>query len=134
MNTSADPLPPREREVLTLAQSSLSNEAIAEKLGISRDAVRYHLKELHSKLETGSDRNRLLRWGHALLPSGITAAKITVIAAVGLFAAASATVAFTWSDAGDPGSVRAVEGAELLLSSSNSNDSRFAPSSEAALD
>lgn len=108
-------LTPREREVLTLAQRDLSNEAIAEQLGITQNAVRYHLKELHSKLETDGDRGTLSRWRHALLPalalpSGVAAAKVTVGAAVGLFALGAATVALTWSDADDTGNVLAVDG------------------------
>ncbi len=54
-------LTPREREVLALAQRGLTNPAIAAELGISENAVRYHLKELHSKLATAGDRGRLNR-------------------------------------------------------------------------
>lgn len=57
-----DPLTDREREVLDLVQRGLNNEAIARELGITRDAVRYHLKEIHSKLGTGGERS-LLRGG-----------------------------------------------------------------------
>jgi DNA-binding CsgD family transcriptional regulator len=56
-------LTPREREVLALAQRGLTNPAIAAELGITENAVRYHLKELHSKLETAGDRGRLNRIG-----------------------------------------------------------------------
>jgi len=56
-------LTPREREVLALAQRGLTNPAIAAELGISENAVRYHLKELHSKLATAGDRGRLNRIG-----------------------------------------------------------------------
>jgi DNA-binding CsgD family transcriptional regulator len=52
----------RERDVLALAIRGLTNKAIAGELGISENAVRYHLKELHSKLGTGSDRAKLTRW------------------------------------------------------------------------
>ncbi len=56
-------LTPRERDVLALAQRGLTNPAIAAELGITENAVRYHLKELHSKLETAGDRGRLNRIG-----------------------------------------------------------------------
>ncbi len=58
------PLTRREREVLTLVQRGLTNPAIAAELGITENAVRYHLKELHSKFETAGNRARLnrVRW------------------------------------------------------------------------
>lgn len=54
-------LTPREREVLSLARMGMTNREIAERLGITRNAVRFHLKDIHSKLETGSQRNALVR-------------------------------------------------------------------------
>ncbi len=50
-------LAPREREVLALAQRGLTNPAIAAGLGITGNAVRYHLKELHSTFATAGDRS-----------------------------------------------------------------------------
>lgn len=55
-----DGLTPRERDVLRHAASGLTNEGIAFALGISRNAVRFHLKQIHSKLGTGGKRARLL--------------------------------------------------------------------------
>lgn len=55
-----DGLTPRERDVLRHAARGLTNERIALELGISRNAVRFHLKQIHSKLETGGSRSRLL--------------------------------------------------------------------------
>ncbi|MCE7928442.1 MAG: LuxR family transcriptional regulator [Chloroflexi bacterium CFX7] len=52
----------REQDVLLLVEGGLSNDEIAARLGITRNAVRYHLKEIHSKLETGGQRG-LLRGG-----------------------------------------------------------------------
>jgi DNA-binding CsgD family transcriptional regulator len=49
----------REIEVLDLMRLGLTNAQIAQRLGISRDAVRYHVKELHSRLQTGSSRHWL---------------------------------------------------------------------------
>ncbi len=55
-----DGLTPRERDVLRHAAGGLTNEAIALALGISRNAVRFHLKQIHAKLGTGGERSRLL--------------------------------------------------------------------------
>ena len=55
-----DGLTPRERDVLGQTARGLTNEEIALALGISRNAVRFHLKQIHSKLETGGNRSRLL--------------------------------------------------------------------------
>lgn len=85
-------LTPREREVLALVQRGLTNPAIAAELGITQNAVRYHLKELHSKLATAGDRTRLNRIGW--LGSGtIFGWKVggANIAAAGFIVAASAT-------------------------------------------
>src|ERR1700674_2168903 len=49
-----DILTPREWEVLTLLREGASNPEIAERLGVSRDAVKYHVSEILSKLGLGS--------------------------------------------------------------------------------
>jgi DNA-binding CsgD family transcriptional regulator len=60
-------LTPREREVLRLALLGHTNNEIADALGITRNAVRYHLKEVHSKLGTGGQRSALWRgWSRGL--------------------------------------------------------------------
>ncbi len=60
-------LTPREREVLRLARLGYTNNEIADTLGITRNAVRYHLKEVHSKLGTGGRRSALSRgWSRGL--------------------------------------------------------------------
>ncbi|MCO6511142.1 MAG: helix-turn-helix transcriptional regulator [Aridibacter famidurans] len=56
MSPNREELTAAERRVLALAQRGLTNHQIATELGISENGVRYHLKELHSKLETGGDR------------------------------------------------------------------------------
>lgn len=106
---STHELTPRECEVLDLARRGLSNEAIALQLGISRNAVRYHLKELHSKLDTGGDRKRLSAWRklRGLLPgvpvvTGVGSAKLVVGVAMGAFAIAGAAAAFTFTAADGP--------------------------------
>ncbi len=45
-----DFLTPRESEVLALLREGLTNEQIADRLGISRDGVKYHVFEILSKL------------------------------------------------------------------------------------
>ncbi|MGE5597440.1 MAG: helix-turn-helix domain-containing protein [Hyphomicrobiales bacterium] len=60
----------RERDVLALAAAGLSNAAIARELGVSRDAVRFHLKHVHALLGTRGDRARL-----AALAAGGAAAR-----------------------------------------------------------
>ncbi|MEX0781622.1 MAG: helix-turn-helix transcriptional regulator [Dehalococcoidia bacterium] len=67
-----DELTAREREIFALAASGVANADIADELGITENAVRYHLKEIHSKLETGGQRS-FLRWHRlrALVPSGL---------------------------------------------------------------
>jgi DNA-binding CsgD family transcriptional regulator len=115
---TTDELTPREREVLDLAERGLTNDAIALRLGISRNAVRYHLKELHSKLGTGSERRRLAGWRRlrALLP-GLGAfgagagAKLGVGAAMGAFTVAGVAAALTLGGAAGPTpGVEAVDG------------------------
>lgn len=92
-----EPLTTREREVLSLAEQGMKNKDIAGALGITTNAVRFHLKELHSKLETGSERERLRRWrtwrlaalpfGFGSLSSGIATGAIVAGVAVAGFAA-----------------------------------------------
>lgn len=49
----------REREVLALVGQGWTNQAIADYLGVTRDTIRYHLKQIHARLNTGGDRARL---------------------------------------------------------------------------
>jgi DNA-binding NarL/FixJ family response regulator len=48
------PLSPREREVLELAGSGLSTKAVARKLGISPNTVKFHLQAAFDKLGAAS--------------------------------------------------------------------------------
>jgi DNA-binding CsgD family transcriptional regulator len=117
---TSDELTPREREILDLAQGGLTNDDIAAQLGITRNAVRYHLKELHSKLETGGSREGLRLWRRlrAFLPAippftGSTVANVTAATAAGFLALASVAVVVTWSATHDgqaDGDVAAVDG------------------------
>jgi DNA-binding CsgD family transcriptional regulator len=56
-----DVLTPREWEVLTLVRESLTNAQIAERLGITLDAAKYHVSEILSKLHLGS-REEAAAW------------------------------------------------------------------------
>jgi len=93
----------RERDVLALASRGMTNKAIAFELGISENAVRYHMKELHSKLETGSDRAKLARWQwlRGLVPGlggfGAIAPKILVGGMMSAIAVAGVAAAVTHS-------------------------------------
>jgi DNA-binding CsgD family transcriptional regulator len=56
-----DILTPREWEVLALLREGLTNEQIAERLDITRHAVRYHVSEILSKLGVSS-RQEAAAW------------------------------------------------------------------------
>lgn len=91
-------LTPREREVLGLARRGYTNNEVAEQLGITRNAVRFHLKEIHSKLGTEGERSRLERgWRRApgllALPLGKAASAVT-FATVAVALAGGAYVAY----------------------------------------
>jgi LPXTG-site transpeptidase (sortase) family protein len=56
-----DILTPRESEVLELLRQDLTNEQIAERLGISLDGAKYHVSEILSKLGVSS-REEAAAW------------------------------------------------------------------------
>lgn len=88
LDTTAQCLTPREHEVLDLARRGYTNGEIADQLGITRNAVRFHLKEIHSKLGTGGERSRLGRgWRYGLGLVGLPLAKFGTGAAVTAIAA-----------------------------------------------
>src|SRR6266545_353996 len=62
-----DVLTPREWEVLALLRDGLSNPEIAEGLAISRDAVKYHVSEILTKLGVAS-REEAALWRPAERP------------------------------------------------------------------
>ena len=87
MDTNVNQLTSREQEVVDLAQRGYTNNEIAERLGITRNAVRFHLKEVHSKLGTGGERSALARgWSRGLGLLTFPIAKFGVPATVATFA------------------------------------------------
>ncbi len=56
-----DILTPREWEVLALIREGLSNDAIAGRLGISVDGVKFHVAEILSKLGV-RNRREAAQW------------------------------------------------------------------------
>jgi DNA-binding NarL/FixJ family response regulator len=57
-----DELTPREREVLELVVHGLSNKEIAERLSLTVEAVRWHLKHIYQKLHVRSRTEAALKF------------------------------------------------------------------------
>jgi DNA-binding NarL/FixJ family response regulator len=55
-------LTPREHEVLELVAQGFSNKEIAERLGVSLDAVLWHLKHVYQKLHVHSRSEAILKF------------------------------------------------------------------------
>jgi DNA-binding CsgD family transcriptional regulator len=105
---SGSGLTPTQRIVLDLAASGLTNNEIATALGISRNAVRFHLKSIHAILGTGSDRSLLVRVGVApirrllaLVPPFLTRQAAGVVAVLGVSLAGMLVVRAAHSRADD---------------------------------
>jgi DNA-binding CsgD family transcriptional regulator len=64
-----DVLTPRQFEVLELVREGLTNPQIAERLGISRDGAKWHVKEILWKLDVPS-REEAARWRRERSESG----------------------------------------------------------------
>ena len=87
-----DILTPREWEVLALLREELTDQAIADRLGISLDGAKYHVREILSKLGVASrqeaaawepeERARARRWLAVPLALRVAGA-LVVVAAVG---------------------------------------------------
>lgn len=58
-------LTPREKEVLELLSHGFSNKEIAERLGVSVDAIRWHLKNIYHKLHVHSRTEAALKFRNA---------------------------------------------------------------------
>lgn len=57
-----DELTPREREVLELVVHGLSNKEIAERLSLTVEAIRWHLKHIYQKLHVHSRTEAALKF------------------------------------------------------------------------
>ena len=57
----AEPLTPRETEVLALVAEGLSNKAIADELGISDQTVKFHVSSIAGKLGAASRTDAVRR-------------------------------------------------------------------------
>jgi len=89
-----DILTPREWEVLALLREGLSDQAIADNLGISLDGAKYHVREILSKLGVSSrqeaaawrpeERAPASRWLALPLAARVGAALVIVAAVAGL--------------------------------------------------
>ena len=53
-------LTPREMEVMAQLRDGLTNEAIADRLGVTKDMIKLHLKNIFNKLDV-SDRVSAVR-------------------------------------------------------------------------
>jgi DNA-binding NarL/FixJ family response regulator len=61
--TGPDALSRREREILLLVADGLSNRAIAERLWVSQQTVKFHLSNVYRKLGV-ANRTAASRWAH----------------------------------------------------------------------
>jgi len=59
--TEVDELTPREREVLELVVHGLSNKEISDRLSVTVEAVRWHLKHIYQKLHVHSRTEAALK-------------------------------------------------------------------------
>jgi DNA-binding CsgD family transcriptional regulator len=90
-----DVLTPREWEVLSLLREGLTNEQIAERLGVTLHAARYHVSEILSKLGVAT-REEAAAWQPEEIRAGprwsvafqvwLTAAAAVAVLAVGVLA------------------------------------------------
>jgi DNA-binding CsgD family transcriptional regulator len=89
-----DVLTPREWEVLALLREGLSDQSIADRLGISLDGAKYHVREILSKLGVASRQEAAVwqpdapaparRWAVLELAARIAGALAVVAAVAGL--------------------------------------------------
>jgi DNA-binding CsgD family transcriptional regulator len=95
-----DILTPREWEVLALLREGLGNPEIAERLGVSRDAVKYHVSEILSKLGVSNREEAAVWrpykrpwWVAATAPLRAIARRLPLVGKAGLIGASLATLA-----------------------------------------
>jgi DNA-binding CsgD family transcriptional regulator len=111
-NRDADALTPREHEVLDLVRLGLTNEEIAERLGITLDGAKYHVSQILSKLGVATREEAAAlraeperrRWWVALPLAAKAAGAALVVAAV----AGLGVLAWgVWETEGDDGATTA---------------------------
>ena len=106
--TSAVEFTPREEDVLALASHGRTNSEIAETLGITQNAVRYHLKQIHSKLGTDGDRGLLL-WQRVLAWPAFVAARVggaTFVVSLGVVFGLAGAAALAYGAVDDSSATR----------------------------
>jgi len=64
-NAEVEKLSAREREVLELVVDGFSNKEIADRLEITLDAIRWHLKHIYQKLHVHSRTDAVLKYSRA---------------------------------------------------------------------
>jgi len=64
-NAEVEKLSTREREVLELVVHGFSNKEIADRLDITLDAIRWHLKHIYQKLHVHSRTDAVLKYSRA---------------------------------------------------------------------
>jgi DNA-binding NarL/FixJ family response regulator len=62
MAKAEDELTAREAEIVSLIRQGLSNREVAERLFITQDTVKYHIKNVYQKLQVGSRSELILRY------------------------------------------------------------------------
>ena len=66
--SAVEQLSPREKEVLELLAEGFDNKRIASRLSVSVDAVRWHLKQIYSKLHVHSRTQAALKYHASKTP------------------------------------------------------------------
>jgi DNA-binding CsgD family transcriptional regulator len=90
-----DQLTPREREVFELLRVGLTNEEIANRLGITLDGAKYHVSSILSKLGVSSRDEAIMASLRAARPQRLHGAGFVLrLAAIGAAAVCLASVAF----------------------------------------
>jgi len=68
----AEPLSVRELDVLRFLPTTLSGPEIADRLYLSANTIKSHLKHIYAKLDVGSRRDAVMRARHeGLLPGRV---------------------------------------------------------------
>ncbi|MCC7362999.1 MAG: helix-turn-helix transcriptional regulator [Dehalococcoidia bacterium] len=112
MDDRPEELTRREQDVLDLASAGLTNDEIAARLGLTHNAVRFHLKRVHAKLDTGGDRRSLSGWRRWVpglgLGLGMGKAAVVPVVAIGGLGVALAGAAAVYFPSGGGGAAPAV--------------------------